>query len=346
MMAGTMGEQLPIEITTLAPADYAALAADGGRGILAAVVHGDFDPPPAAWPRLHSRLRPLDGAARIELWRCRQPLAYDEEDGFQVAAAEDFIFAGARVPEADGAGLAAVTQELYLRALGLIARRGYPHILRMWNLISAMNRDQDGVERYKAFCVGRHEAFASQRPDLADRYPAASALGPADGGLCLYFLAARQAGTAVENPAQVSAYRYPAQYGPRSPSFSRALVKHWRDGADLFLSGTASVTGHESRHPGDPVAQAEGSVNNLRTLIDEAQRVSGAAFALPGPGARLKVFVRDPDDYPAVRATLERRLGPDADLLYLEADICRAELLVELEGLISSPAPPARETIS
>ena len=49
-------------------------------------------------------------------------------------------------------------------------------------------------------------------------------------------------GTPVENPRQVSAYRYPREYGPQSPTFARALLPP-SPRVPLLLSGTASIDG-------------------------------------------------------------------------------------------------------
>jgi len=340
MMTCTVGERLPIEYSYLTPDNYLALSAHEESPILAAIVHGAFDPPPAAWPQIRSHLKPLGQAACVEVWHCRQPMTYSEDDGFQVALANDFLFAGAHLPEGSGRGLASLAEEIYLKALGLAERLGYPHLLRMWNLIPAINGDQHGIERYKLFCVGRYDAVARQAPRIIGRYPSASAVGTHEGGLSLYFLAAKSAGVPVENPKQVSAYHYPPRYGPRSPSFSRALVKHWAQSTDLFISGTASVFGHESRYPYETLKQTKESLKNVRALIDRAESVAGIEFPLRGPNVLLKAFIRNPDDFPEVRAILERQLGSDARLLCVEADICRSELMFELEGTIS--VPPSR----
>jgi len=45
--------------------------------------------------------------------------------------------------------------------------------------------------------------------------------------------ASRAEPTALENPRQTSAYRYPRRYGPRSPAFARATLLPDRDGATL-----------------------------------------------------------------------------------------------------------------
>jgi chorismate lyase/3-hydroxybenzoate synthase len=139
----------------------------------------------------------------------------------------------------------------------------------------------------------------------------------------------------VENPRQVSPYRYPETYGPRSPTFSRAALADIGDGnVALFISGTASIVGHETVHHGDVREQTRETLRNLQAVIDAANSRGTARFAL----AELDcvIYVRHPADTEAVREVLEGALGADAPMarhaVYLEADICRSDLLVEIEA--------------
>jgi chorismate lyase/3-hydroxybenzoate synthase len=326
-------QRAPIGWDYLTPEAYRALAADGRRRPVAAVIHGDFAPPARPWPQIHSHLPPLDGPARIEVLSAAGEATFAESGGFHIAACGDVLIGAGRIEGAHGRALADGTDRLYDELLRLIAGRGYPHLLRLWNILEHINRDEDGLERYRHFCVGRHAAFMRHQPDLAERYPAASAVGSESGGLLVYFIAARSPGVPVENPNQVSAFRYPAQYGPQSPSFSRALVKPWRGGATLFVSGTASITGHETRHAGDLAAQIDRTADNLETLVGAAA-ASGASFRLDSASSVLKAYVRRPEDYPLVRDRVRQRLGRDANVLYLRADVCRTALLVEIDGAL------------
>ncbi|MGA7539898.1 MAG: hypothetical protein WBW93_14145, partial [Steroidobacteraceae bacterium] len=131
---------------------------------------------------------------------------------------------------------------------------------------------------------------------------------------------------------QVSAYRYPAQYGPRSPAFSRATVLGEGAQAMLFISGTASIVGHRTLHVGDPRAQAREALINIEALLEEAARRPGVG-PLRLESLAYKVYVRDPRELPAIRAELESAVGTRAALLYLQADICRRDLAVEIEAV-------------
>src|SRR4029077_5387998 len=134
--------------------------------------------------------------------------------------------------------------------------RGYGHLLRVWNYFPHINDDADGVERYVRFNAGRHDAFAAKGRATATDAPAACALGSRGTDLVIYFLAAKRAGQQIENPRQVSAFRYPPQYGPRSPPFAGAMLARPTGKPLLFVSGTASIVGHETLHHGDAAAQA------------------------------------------------------------------------------------------
>src|SRR3546814_1451833 len=91
-----------------------------------------------------------------------------------------------------------------------------PHLLRVWNYLDAITFGDGDAERYREFCVGRARGLGDFDTHAL---PAATAIGRCDDArvVQVYWLAARTPGTPVENPRQVSAYRYPRQYGPQQP---------------------------------------------------------------------------------------------------------------------------------
>jgi chorismate lyase/3-hydroxybenzoate synthase len=203
----------------------------------------------------------------------------------------------------------------------LFGAAGDFHLIRVWNHIAGLNDGDGDAERYRRFCVGRHDAFTAAGWTKR-RFPSASGVGMRDGSLALYALAASDPGEQVENPRQVSAYDYPREYGPRSPSFARATIA-----AGLLLTaGTSSVVGHQSVHAGDVEAQLDETLANLDALARAAGAAGLSTFD------RLKVYLRRRSDYATVAARLEREL-PRAQMLFLESDLCRNDLLVEVEAV-------------
>jgi enamine deaminase RidA (YjgF/YER057c/UK114 family) len=205
-------------------------------------------------------------------------------------------------------------------------------LVRIWNYIPEINGQVDGDERYRYFNAARQAAFRQSGRSISGSVPAACALGsPAGSPLSIYFLAARQSPTLLENPRQISAYHYPPQYGSQSPTFSRACVLADLAGTTLFVSGTASIVGHETMHRGDVRAQTRETIANIDALLGEANRVVGSE-RYGFETLALKVYVRRALDLSAVEETLVSTLSAPTAVVYLQADICRLDLLVEIEA--------------
>lgn len=271
-------------------------------------------------------LRPLQPESGSEVWRVDaiRERGWCGDIGFVISP--EVMFAHALVAETDPDALADTSQTLYIRLLDLFARHGYRHPIRIWNLIQSIHGDCAGLERYRAFSLGRASAFAAAGFAESD-IPAASAVGSAAPGLLVYALAARHPGVGVENPRQIPAYRYPTCYGPRPPQFARATRAASLAGRPLFLSGTASIQGHASLHAGDIDQQLAETIRNLESLLLAAGEAPGRR-----PGW-LRVYLRDPADRHRVDPVLRAWAGHGTALLYLRADICRRELDIEIEGL-------------
>ena len=296
----------------LAGPDVLALVAFGGTGLP--------DDPRA----LRVGLAPL-GASPFEVWRASGPVESGRDGELAWSSDGEHAFFAIEVEETAHGGIAQAAAHAYRRVLDHVASSPTPYLLRLWNYFDAINLGEGDDERYRRFCEGRARALASGM-----RYPAATAIGRRDGvrTLQVYGLAARSAGTPVENPRQVSAWRYPRAYGPAAPSFARGL----RTGECLLISGTAAVVGHASHHPGDLAAQLDETLANLDSLA----AVAGFTRRFAG-GSVLKAYVRHAADAAAVAAMLRQRLPALDGLVLLEGDICRRELLVEIDGMVHAP---------
>ncbi len=293
---------------------------------LAAVVHaGGSEAPPGVPLVIHVPLPQLAGEPVAEVWHATGPVRTGTGGGLRWAATADLLAGALALPADDGAALEEAAALAYHQLLSASAELGYPHLLRLWNVVPAINRLDAGLERYRHFCRGRAESFERHHgPLFQSRLCASSAVGSAGGELLVWFLASTERGLPRENPRQVSAYAYPPCYGPRSPSFARATRCPATAGDWLLLSGTASIVGHRSVHAGDVRRQLDETLDNLEELLPAG---SGRRFAA------LKVYLRRAEDLATVRAGLVARLGEALPALYLQADICREELLLEIEGV-------------
>ena len=249
------------------------------------------------------------------------------ETGVLAACADEFVFATFTT---DRGTLEQQSRMAYEAVLGHLHKLKKPHLLRLWNYIPHINALDSGIERYQHFNAGRRQAFHAMGYSLQDGAPAACALGTPGGPLIVAALASTRPVVSIENPRQISAYHYPAQYGAHPPIFSRAAwLPQTFDQDLLFVSGTASIVGHQSLHLGDVRAQVEESVANIEAVLQSAnQRAGTQRWTLEALAGR--VYLRDPGDLIAVQALLQSR--GMTQFSFVQADICRRELLVEIEA--------------
>lgn len=282
----------------------------------------------AADPReVHPGLQVLAGAGLEEVWTVEDDVRCGHDGAIAYSHAGGILFGQLRIEEAALADMEHAAYAAYRDIAGFLERSGYPHMLRCWNYFHDIHRGDGDHERYRRFVAGRYRAIAGQ-PGFEHNLPAATAIGTAAPGMLIYFFAGTAPGRQVENPRQLSAFRYPPQYGPRSPSFSRASLV----GGQLWVSGTASIVGHETRHAGDAAAQLREIVHNLDTLLHAAAQQSGSRAGRWQPAA-LKLYVRDAGTHARVAPLLKEILGAGTPLLCLLGDVCRRDLLVEIEGV-------------
>lgn len=306
----------------------AATVALAEPDVLAVMGFGNMAPALADPRYLRVGLEPLVLPAPLEIWHGRDPVECGVEGAIRWASDGDYTFAAIEVDEIAHAGIAGATRAAYAALGAWCGAHPARHVLRIWNYLDAINSGEGDEERYRLFCAGR---AAGMDGLFAAGYPAATAIGLRDGRrvLQMYWLATRQPGLAMENPRQLSAWRYPRCYGPSAPSFARAMRAPTRS-PQLYISGTAAIIGHVSHHAGDSTAQLAETLTNLDSLLAGAQIDAAARF---GPRSAWKVYVRQAEDAPRLHTLLRERLGAATPLLLLHGEVCRAELLVEIDGV-------------
>jgi enamine deaminase RidA (YjgF/YER057c/UK114 family) len=330
---------------TLSAADAARLRCSVRKGVIGGIGFA-ADASGAAIPGLVDvavRARMLGPApGQVELWGGTGPTTAGRHGIVRYVHDATLLFGSLEVDEraytsagesSDGkSALHRATASAYADAVGALEATAFRHFVRIWNFVPAINVDADGLERYRQFNTGRQEGFRAKGRATVGRVPAASAVGTADGPLVIYFLASRVEPLPIENPRQVSAYLYPGEYGPASPTFSRAAILPLDGRALLFVSGTASIVGHRSVHPADIALQVDETLVNIEAVVAEANRATpSAGFSLRG--LRYRCYLRRPEDLECVRSALAVRLGAEPHAVFVHADICRRELLVEIEAI-------------
>lgn len=298
-------------------------------GTLAALDFGSAPDTASSDPRsLRIPLQPIGHAQStpVEHWRVDGKVDHGIDSDAHWASSSDYLFVHLRIDEDAHGGLRRASAHAYRRLRQMLDRLDYPHLLRAWNYLADINAGHGDDERYRHFTMGRAEGIAGLAPES---FPAATAIGRLDDvrELIVYALAARHPGRPIENPRQVSAYRYPRQYGPTPPSFARAMYVE-TPAPQLLISGTASVVGHATLHD-QADAQAAETLCNLQSVLAAAgQTDSGLAT-----DAWLKAYLRDPAYREVLAAALHAHGVADDRVIYLHGDICRADLLLEIDGI-------------
>ena len=107
-------------------------------------------------------------------------------------------------------------------------------------------------------------------------------------------------------------------------SFERGTRVDYADRRHVFISGTASINNKgEVMYPGDIVKQTQRMLENVQTLLAEAE----CTFDDVG---EMIVYLRDVADYELVRRVYAERFA-DKPVVIVHAPVCRPGWLIEME---------------
>jgi chorismate lyase/3-hydroxybenzoate synthase len=225
-------------------------------------------------------------------------------------------------------------------------------IVRTWIYIGEINGAHEGSTVYQAINQARRVAFRhldwGGGPRRLVKYPASTGIGTAAGFLSLGALACLPAGevrlASLENPRQTSAFEYPRDESDIPPLFSRAIALGAGGEVMVLISGTASIVRHRSVHAGSARQQVDQAFANIAELL-RPEFLAANGFPVKAGGlAALRccvVYGKRPEDVNAVRSACERWLPPGIPAVYTLSDVCRPELLVEIEGIAIMSSTPS-----
>ena len=228
----------------------------------------------------------------------------------------------------------------------------FEDVVRVWLYQGSITEEVHGVERYRELNRARTDFFANIPFDKRSLpsphnghaiYPASTGIGTRCHGLITACMALQSKRDDVsllglENPLQISAFDYPKEYSVKSPKFARAMAVRVGNHVTTWISGTASIVNAETVHKGDAMKQTEQTLTNIEKLIapeNFARHGWADAGATLADLAKIHVYVKHPEDFDKVRQVCERRLGR-LPAIYAVADVCRPDLLVEIEGVAFS----------
>lgn len=229
-------------------------------------------------------------------------------------------------------------KDIFAAIENILATEGFSpsDIYRQWNYIENITVKNDGSQNYQEFNDARSIFYGSCKWN--NGYPAATGIGTARGGVMieLYAIKGETAiNKPIDNPMQVAAHSYSQKVldgtvvkelqERTTPKFERARLL----GNTIYISGTAAIKGECSNRTENTVEQAAETMEIMNRLIatDNIPAVNnGAQYDL------LRVYVKRECDIPATSEYMQQHY-PTVPKHYSVADICRPELLIEIEGI-------------
>lgn len=221
----------------------------------------------------------------------------------------------------------------------------FDNIIRQWNYIGNILEIKNEFQNYQVFNEVRTDYYHKYR--TVHGYPSATGIGMKHGGVIIDFCAikANEAVTVkpINNPNQVNAYEYGQQVlkglpivGTKvkhPPQFERALLLLCKVKSTLFISGTASILGQDTIGIEDIDKQTRITIENISKLADRKrfdQLVSGEDMEW-GTFILVRVYIKKQVYFAKVKAICAE-LFPETTMVFIESDVCRDNLLVEIEA--------------
>jgi len=277
-------------------------------------------------------LTTLNAVPTPELWFAPGPVETSVSDEITTISSEHYQLRILITP-APPQDMRALTRAAYSKLLDDLANSAHNRPIRFWNYVPEINLGDGDQEVYRQFCWGRAEAFENHQFEL----PAATGIGSQDGLLRICVVSTNAQGTVrhIENPRQLSAYKYPKEYGPRSPSFARATWVE-RDGAALLLlSGTSSIVDHKTLHSGNLDAQVSETHTNIEHLVASLPGQLGTKSLSLKP-LSMRFYLREGRAFTAAQQAYAQHFTGYPGAEFFVADICRRDLCMEVEGVFSA----------
>ena len=207
-----------------------------------------------------------------------------------------------------------------------IANENKMQIVKIWHYIPELLKIYDHKKtNYSLLCESREIIYKEYYKNQC--YPAATVIGIEGNKILIYFIAANcDTYRTIENKRQVSSYNYPQNKFSEKPMFSRAVefsISSF-DRNKIIISGTASIRGYKSMYSENIFNQLEEALKNYKNFLDIDDNPSNIC--------RIYMSKKEKDNFQLINTKLENYFGKNKFIL-LYGDICRAELLIEIEGV-------------
>ena len=241
------------------------------------------------------------------------------------------------------------SREVFSKIAGVLETEKMPvsSIIRQWNYIEKItDYDTTGHQHYQDFNDARSLFY--QGSEWPTGYPAATGIGTRWGGIMIDLDALRCEDRSVQvcgvdNPLQVAAHAYSQEVllgeedktllHKTTPKFERAKAVWKEDHGFVYVSGTAAIRGEQSLEGVGIEKQTQATLENIEYLVSrENLNRSGIPVTEDATLITFRVYVKHWEDMEVAKRIVTERY-PDLPAIYTLTDVCRSELLIEIEGI-------------
>lgn len=221
----------------------------------------------------------------------------------------------------------------------------FSNVVRQWNYIEKIVAVEDKHQHYQDFNDVRSGHYSTQ--SWVDGYPAATGIGTQFGGIVIDLDAvivkdAELQVRKIDNDLQIAAHAYSKvvligeDSKKTTPKFERAKSLSSSDVNRIYISGTAAITGEESLVGVGFEKQIAATMLNIEHLICESTlKKSDVRVLSPMKFDMFRVYLKHENDIQKAIDYMSKNYGT-IPTSYLLGDVCRDELLVEIEGIAYS----------
>jgi enamine deaminase RidA (YjgF/YER057c/UK114 family) len=230
-------------------------------------------------------------------------------------------------------------------------KMSFSDVVRQWNYIEDIlgirTLTDKKYQNYQVLNDVRAQYYASER--FKNGYPASTGIGMNAGGIILEFISIKPENgvniVPLKNPGQIDAYNYSQgvligsslirQDMKSSPKFERAKYISINEKKTIYVSGTASIRDEKTIGENDVKKQTWVTIENIDNLISDINLKNAGignnydkmSFSF------IRVYVKNKSEIKVVKEICDSYYK-NVPINYLVADICRDNLLVEIEGIV------------
>jgi enamine deaminase RidA (YjgF/YER057c/UK114 family) len=227
----------------------------------------------------------------------------------------------------------------------------FNNIIRQWNyigdILKVSTSDNIVSQNYQIFNNVRTEYY--KKYNWSNGYPSATGIGAVGEYINISSIAFKGSSHyPLRNPYQTDAHSYSGEVligndsnKKSTPKFERGKIVFFEDSFDLYISGTAAIKGEEHFRDDNVREQTLMTIENIHALIQKeniTKQIPEKYHKLIPDDINkeisyLRAYVKYEKDISIVKEIIIGKFG-NIPSIYTVADICREDLLVEIEAVI------------